>query len=256
MESSNGMSQGAESISQPDISSQAQGQAQTAPVSAPEERTFKQSELNEIVKRAKYGAVEDYKRLQSEQPQYASQKHGDNASQTPQNQQFQPSNVPQESDIRRLAAEEANNYYSKLVQEARNSEDQQNAKRIADNYMAKVSAGKGKYADFDSVVGDPRSYGRFPNVVGILGTQVENAADVLYEMAKNPYKLVELENMARDYPDIAIKQAQRLSDSIRDNETAGKIKLPNEPLSQMRPSNTGTDNGVMGVKDYRLKYKV
>jgi hypothetical protein len=48
---------------------------------------------------------------------------------------------------------------------------------------------------------------------------------------------------------------QRLSQSIKDNESAGKMRHPNEPLSQMRPSNTGTDNGAMSVKDYRSKYR-
>ena len=102
MENSNGMSQGTD-VSQPSsLTSSAQSPAQVAPVSQTEERVFKQSEVNDIVKRAKYGAVEDYRKLQSEQPQYVQQKYGE---QSPHNQSAQ--NFSQESDIRRLAAEEA-----------------------------------------------------------------------------------------------------------------------------------------------------
>jgi hypothetical protein len=75
--------------------------APPAPVSTPapqtpaeQERTFRQSEVNEIVKKAKHGAVEDFRRLQTEQPEYAAKKFADS---------------PNASDdkIRQLAAQEA-----------------------------------------------------------------------------------------------------------------------------------------------------
>jgi len=67
----------------------------------------------------------------------------------------------------------------------------------------------------------------------------------------------QLEQLAYMSPKDAIVQAQRLSQSLKDNEAAGKVRMPNEPLSQMRPSNTGTDTGAaMSVTDLRRKYKV
>jgi hypothetical protein len=50
---------------------------------------------------------------------------------------------------------------------------------------------------------------------------------------------------------------KRLSDSIKMNQNAGKYQSPNEPLSQLRPSNAGTGNqGALTVGDYKRKYRV
>ncbi len=254
MESSNGMSQGQENISQqPGLTSSAPASAPSAPVQAPEERTFRQSEVNDIVKRAKHGAVEDYRRLQSEQPQYATQKYGEPAQQhRPQEAQ---QNLPHEGEVRRLAAEEAQRLRDQWIKDEQSKAEAANAQRTVQNFWSKIAPGREKYPDFDKVVGDI-NYKAFPNVVHLLGDFVENSHDVLYELGKDRIKMANLESLAYMSPQDAIIQAQRLSQSIKDNEAAGKVKLPNEPLSQMRPSNTGTDNGVMGVKDYRQKYRV
>ncbi len=75
MESANGMSQGSDTaVSQSGSTASTGTPAQSAPATTHEERVFRQSDVNDIVKKAKYGAVEDYKRLQSEQPQYVQQK--------------------------------------------------------------------------------------------------------------------------------------------------------------------------------------
>jgi len=242
MEDSSGMGQVQEApaltpVSQP---------AQEAPAAKPEERIFRQSEVNDIVKRAKYGAVEDYKRLQSEQPAYASHKHGGEVSQA----------SLQEDDIRRMAGEEAQRLRDQWIKDEQSRIENENAQRIVQGFLQKISPGREKYSDFDSVVGDPQNYGRFPLVVQLLGEYMDNSHDVLYALAKDPAKLVDLERMARDYPDIAIRQAQRLSQSIKDNDAAGKVRMPNEPLSQLRPSSSGNDLGVLSVKDYRKKYMV
>lgn len=249
MESSNGLSQGQENISQP--ISGTQTQSNTSPVQAPEERTFRQSEVNDIVKKAKYGAVEDYKRLQTEQPQYISQKNGDFGK-----QDYQPQNVGlPENEVRRLAAEEVQRLREQFAQEEQNKLLSANAQRTVQNFRQKTDLGKEKYSDFDKVTGDINLQA-FPNVVQLLGDFIDNSHDVLYELGKDRIKMANLETLAHLSPQDAIIQAQRLSQSIKDNEAASKMKFPNEPLSQMRPSNTGTDNNVMSVKDYRMKYRV
>lgn len=91
----------------------------------------------------------------------------------------------------------------------------------------------------------------------LLADHIDNSHDVLYEMGKDRFKMSQLEQLAYMSPKDAIVQAQRLSQSLKDNEAAGKVRMPNEPLSQMRPSNTGTDTGAaMSVTDLRRKYKV
>lgn len=253
MESSNGIGQGQESSLPSTTSAPAstQAPAQSAPATPVDERTFRQSEVNDIVKRAKHGAVEDFRRLQTEQPSYVQQKYGE-APQAPQS--MSQSGAPNENEIRRLATEEINRQRDAWVQEARNKSETEYAQRIVQNFHQKISTGKEKYQDFDKVTGDMQ-LARFPNVVQILAEHVDNAGDVLYELGKDRLKLAQVEQLAAMSPEDAIIQAKRMSQSLKDNEAASKARVPNEPLSQLRPSNTGTDNGVMSVRDFRNKYK-
>lgn len=254
MESSNGMSQGQDTNSSPGLtSSTATAPVQTSHESS-EERSFRQSEVNEIVKRAKYGAVEDYRRLQTEQPDYARQKYGDSNQQSNQANQRQDSGFS-EDHYRKIAAEEAQRLRDEWIGEARNKTEAENAQRIVQNFYQKISPGKDKYEDFEKVIGDIE-YARFPNVVHILADHVENAEDILYEFGNDRIKMSNLEELALRSPKDAIAYAKRLSQSMKDNADTKNLKIPNAPLSQMRPSNTGTDNGVMSVKDYRAKYRV
>ncbi len=217
---------------------------QVAPVETPGERIFRQSEVNDIVKRAKHEEAEKYRRLSVEQPAYAAQKYGE-----------QPQPAMREDDVRRLAGEEAQRLRDQWVKDEQSRAQNDSAQRIVQGFLQKISPGREKYADFDTVVGDPQNYGRFPLVVQLLSEYMDNSHDVLYALAKDPTKLVDLERTAREYPDIAIQQAQRLSQSIRDNDAAGKVRLPNEPISQLRPSTSGNDLGVLSVKDLRNKYR-
>lgn len=225
-----------------------------APVQAPDERSFKQSEVNEIVKKAKHGAVEDYRRLSTERPDYVGQKYGDGQ---PQGVQYPTTHQPSmpESEIRRLAGEEAQRLRDQWVQEAKTTSDNANAQRTVQQFFSKIAPGKEKYQDFESVTGDI-DLTRFPNVVQLLAEYVDNSGDVLYALGNDRIKMANLEQLAYMSPKDAIVQAQRFAKSLADNDAASNVKTPNQPLSQMRPSNTGTDNGVMSVKDYRSKYRV
>ena len=250
MESSNGMSQGQDTISSPGTEAAAPSTGQE---STPQERSFRQSEVNDIVKKAKHSAVEDYRRLSSEQPQYAQQKYGDSPYRQ-QPQQPVQANLP-ETDVRRMAAEEAQRLRDEWVKDAQMKSESERAQRTVQNFVNKISQGKDKYQDFDKAISD-LDMSRFPHVVEMLADHVDNSHDLLYNLAQDRFKLDSLERLAERSPRDAIVQAQRLSQSIKDNEQAGKIRIPNAPLDQLRPSNTGTDNGVMSVKDYRSKYRV
>lgn len=245
MDEAQGMSQG-QDTSAP-VSSPAP--AQSAPV-AQEERTFRQSEVSNLVSRAKNEAVEAYRRQQQEQPQYVAQKYGD--SQTNQPSQ----NYNGDDRIRQVAAEEAKRHFESVRQEAYQKSQDEMAQRTVQNFRTKVQAGKDKYQDFDKVAPSEEVLSTYPNVVQLLGDYVDNSGDILYSLGQDFTKMELIESMAMRNPMAAIQHMQKLSQSIKDNEAAGKIKLPNEPLHQMRPSNTGTDNGVMSVGDYRKKYKV
>lgn len=220
-----------------------------APVSS--ERTFRQSEVNDLVKRVKHEAVENYRRLESTQPQYAEQKYSGNNNQN--SQQNQHTSLP-ESDIRRLAAEEAQRLRDEWVSDAQSRNEQESAQRIVKTFYDKISTGKDKYDDYESVTGDIE-LSRFPNVVQLLAEHIDNSDDVLYELGKDRMKMAQLEQLSLMSPRDAMVQAKRLAQSIKDNSQARSMRTPNAPLSQQRPSNVGTDGGALTMADLKRKYK-
>lgn len=243
----NGLSQSIDTSSSQTVTSSPAPVQSNAPAPI-DERTFKQQEVSEIVKRAKYDAVESFRKMQTDQPQYLQQKYGE------ANVAQQPSQLPDEH-FRKIAAEEAHKHLDNVRKEAYQKNQDENAQRTVTNFFNKISAGKEKYKDFDSMTGDVQ-LARFPNVVQLMADHVDNAGDVYYELGKDRIKMANLEQLAVMSQQDAIVQVRRLSQSIKDNEAASKVRMPNEPLSQLRPSNTGTDNGAMSVTDYRKKYKV
>lgn len=210
-----------------------------------QERTFKQSELNEIVGRAKHEAVESFKRQQ--QNQYAQQNQ--------QSSQAQYSRTLSEDDVKRLTSEELARQRDQWTREAQEKADAEVAQRIVNNYKEKIAPGKEKYEDFEAVTSnvDMRYY---PNVVQLLAEYVDNSHDVLYDLAKHRTKLSQIEQLCSHNPQDAIYEVKRLAESIKANESASQMKHANSPLSQQRPSNIGTDSGsTLSMKDLKRKYK-
>lgn len=213
-----------------------------------EERTFRQSDVNDIVKREKHAAIESFKRQMQEQPQYLQTKHPDlNTNPVVQNTAFQ------EQDVRRIAAEESRKLSEESAKAAYEASQKEYATKIATDFNTKMEAGKTKYQDFDQIT-RAVNLPNYGNAVH-LSTMFENTADIFYSLANDPIKLHTINQMAVTSPDLAYLQMQKLSKSLKDNEAAANVKLPNEPLSQMRPTNTGTDNGVLSVADFRKKYR-
>ncbi len=227
-------------------------------------RVFRQPEVDDIVKRAKHEAVERYRRLSVEQPEYARQKYGDVAppAQSAPYQGSQQSNQStyglsqlSQDDVRRMAAEEFQRLGTEQREREQRSALEKDAQRIATEFLGKLSAGKELYQDFDSVVGDVQ-FGSFPNVVQLATVYAENTADVMYELAKDRTRMAMLETLAERSPSDAKVQMQRFAKSIKDNAEAGRLRHPREPLSQIRPSNAGMDAGGRNeVRDMKMKYK-
>lgn len=220
---------------------QAQGQEAAQLQQQAQERLFKQSELNEIVGRAKHDAVESYKRNQ--QPMQA------------QSPQPQTSRTLSEDDVKRLTGEELSRQREQWTREAQEKADAEVAQRIVNSYKEKIAPGKEKYEDFEAVTNnvDMRYY---PNVVQLLAEYVDNSHDVLYDLAKHRTKLGQIEQLCSHNPQDAIYEIKRLSDSIKANDSTSQMKHANSPLSQQRPSNTGTDSGgTLSMKDLKRKYK-
>lgn len=219
--------------------------AASAPVSeSPAEKSLPQSQVNDLIGRAKHEAVEAYKR--QNQPQ---------SEQRYESSPRQASQSMSESDYRRIATEESQRLRDQWVTEAQGRSEQENAQRIVNNFWDKVAGGKDKYDDFEEMTGNIE-YAKFPNVVQLLADHIDNSDDVLYELGKDRFKLAQLEQLSQMSPKDAMVQAKRLAESIKSNQAAGRMRTPNAPLSQQRPSNTGTDaGGPLTSAQLRAKYR-
>jgi hypothetical protein len=211
------------------------------------ERVFRQSEVNEIIKKAKYGAVEDFKRLSSQQPNYVQEKHSDSSLKYPD---------LSEDRLSKMVEEAASKHIERVREDAFYEHQKNMAQKIVQDFRLKTQSGRDKFSDFDTVTGDIEPLmGNFPKVVELLAEHVENADEVYYALGKDLLKMSGLQKLAEDAMPAAIREIKKFSKSLKDNEEAKRIRQPNEPLSQLRPSNTGTDVGAMSVSDYRKKYK-
>jgi hypothetical protein len=201
-----------------------------------QERLYKESEVNDIVGKKK---------------QHAYQKGKADAMAELQNQQ-QPQAQPMDSmptqsmhpdQVRQMIADEhAKTMYQLQV------------KQIHDDFNHKVMAASSKYPDFQETVSSLVSSGHsVPLELMMLANSVDNTGDVIYDLAKNPAKVGALLNLTQrqDTAHLAIKEMQGLSSSIKQNEAAQNMKNAPEPLSQLKSSYTGTDNGSYSVRDFK-----
>lgn len=122
---------------------------------------------------------------------------------------------------------------------------------IAKSYLEKMSQGKDLYDDFEEVTQD-YSPAAYPQVT-IMASQYDNLPDIMYELGKNPRKLVDLHVLALTNPPQAKKEMAKLSQSIKQNEQAlvNNVKSPS-PLSKLKSSAVaGQDTGKKTIKDLR-----
>jgi hypothetical protein len=128
------------------------------------------------------------------------------------------------------------------------------ANEVASQFVGKMQAGMQKHKDFESVVGVLD----IPNLPGTMidfANSMDNTADVMYELGKNPSKFASVLMLSHSNPGMAKKEFEKLSNSIKRNQEAleneAKTKV-NEPLNQIKPSIAGTDSGeCKTISDYR-----
>lgn len=197
-----------------------------------QERTFRQSDLNEIVGRAKHEAVESYKR-----------QHGSNS---------QPGLSADE--IRRLTSEEVSRQRDRWQAEQQEAANAATVQRIVSSYQSKIAGIDEKYSDYKDV-SKGLNMGVYPNVVQMLAENIDNADDVLYELSKNRSKLNQLQSTYERNPADAVYDLQRLANSIKENAKVMSSKQASAPLSQQRPSNPGVGSPSSSMAALKAKYR-
>lgn len=240
----------------------------TAPTES--ERTFRQSEINDLIGRAKSEAVERYRRESSmashnvqQQPTYQAPPQQAPQPSYGQHQTSQPSPYISQDEVRKLAAEETHRLRNEWIQDSQRSAQEQDAQRIASEFFTKVGAGEGGMSTFEKTIAEAGLDLRAIPYHVQLANMVDNTRDVMIELAKNPSKIGTIQNLididvrAGRQPNLALAEMKKLAQSLKDNAEASKFKSPNDPLSQLRPSNAGTGStGPLSVADYKRKYRV
>ena len=128
--------------------------------------------------------------------------------------------------------------------------EEKRLRQIADTYFQKMERGPELFEDFEEVM---KGFNPSKNADVIeLAHDFDNLPQVMYELAHNRLKAAELRRLAKDDPEDARYELQRLAKSISQNETAQNQYVPAKPpLTKPSPSNVGTKSGEMTLEDYK-----
>lgn len=198
-----------------------------------QEKMIPQSEVNKIVGRVRDETRQDY---------YERGK-AEALSELQKSQQQSQQNL---GGIAEITPEKVDKLIEDKITERANAEY---GRRIAQDFISKLETGKERYPDFEETV-TQLNLPQLPQLV-TWANSLDNTADVVYEIGKNPSKFANILMLANTSPELARREMMKLSDSIKKNQEAKSQPKVDAPLSQLRPSNTGTDNGKMGVRDLR-----
>lgn len=218
----------------------------------PEPKVMQQHEITALVSGEKKKAYE--RGRQEAKAELMAQMQGQNAP-MPAPQNFAPTD--NESRLRQIATEELAK--QRAVEQANWEAQQREAAgmKILNELKMKTDAAKSKFDDYDKVVSpDFRNFEKTHEVLQ-LAHQFDNAGEMLYDMGKNPMKMMQISLMVRNgMGDAAFAEMKRLSDSIKVNEMSANLPKPKMPLSQVNPSNVGvgkTDDHI-GSDSFRGSY--
>ena len=205
------------------------------------EKMVSQSQLNEIVKREKLKAAERA-RMDAEQ-NFRSQSESSRPNSDLDIEGFKES---LKKDVYDQFMGDLEHHQQKLQQE----QQEKHLKGIVDQYYLKMGKGSELFDDFNEIMGDFEP-DKFPNTV-LLAAQMDNAPEIMYELANNPSKLQEIEYLAERSKGLADKQLKKLSASITTNLDAKKnVQNAPNPLSRLKSSSVGADTGKMSMKDLK-----
>ena len=213
-----------------------------------QEKLLPQSQVNKLVAREKENAA-------ARARQQAEEEFQTRLAQMGQAQTQHNATTSREVDaeaVYRQVQEKFNQEMERRRQEEESKKLEAEMSQVAERYISKVNAARESYEDFDAVVGefDPTA---FPQLTYLV-SGVENAGDVVYELAKNPSKLVMLDRLAEKNPKQAQNELLKLSRSILENRQAvseANGQNVSAPLDRLNPSRVSGSSGKMNIRDLR-----
>lgn len=207
------------------------------------EKMFSQAELNRIVGHEKAKAHAAKRELEERYQREMQEIAGKQQQQTERNAQ-----VPRDVDADAIYQQVQERFNREMQERQLKSE----MEKVANSYLSKMAEGKNAYEDFEDVTKDfdPTS---FPQLTYLV-SGMDNASDVIYDLAKNPLKLAALDRLAEKNPKQAQTELLKLSRSITENRKAqaesGSYNIA-EPLDRLQPSRVSGSNGKPTIRDLR-----
>ena len=211
-----------------------------SPQSAPAEKMYTQAQANAIMAKVERKAEERARgEARAEYERQIAQ------AQAAQAQPQSLGGIQQQSSeqVRQMIHEEA----WRMTRESQ-------AKQIESNWESAMDAERMSDPEFGKLY-DALQIEKHPELV-IWMSGMDNKAAAVKELAQNPGKYATVLMLAKgDAPELAKMELNKLSASIKANEQAKKAPQVDAPLSQIKSSNLGVDNGNMSVTDYRAMFR-
>ena len=161
---------------------------------------------------------------------------------------------PTETDLQGMIDSAFSKHSEKARVQQEETQVTQAWQHMANQLTPKLQEAQKTHSDFNEMVDQVDYATNAPDVL-FLANAVDNAGDVLYDLAKNPGKLANFRSILRETPQLAEREMKRYGDSLK-NQTPTSRSLPPDPLSQLSPSNIGGNDGEKTVDDFRAKYTV
>ena len=210
------------------------------------DKTFTQAELDEIVQKriAKFERKLEKQRIESETRAKVLAEVNQPRNEAPSKpipDQF----TTTEDYLEALAEYKADQKFAELTQKQKDAERETKYKseveRQNERKSEMIQTGERKYDDFEEVVANARTEISEPAYLSILET--ENAADIVYHLAKNP---AEADRIASLSPYAQAKEIGKLEDKL----SSKPVKLSNAP-APMTPAK-GSQSITKTIEDMTL----
>jgi hypothetical protein len=207
------------------------------------EKMLSQSQVDKIIKHKTYQAAQVQRELEERHQKELEAIKAQHQQQTQRNE-----NVPRDVDANAIYQQVQERFNEEMHQRQLKSE----MDRVANAYISKMEQGKTAYDDFDEVTKefDPTA---FPQLTYLVAG-IDNAADVIYDLSRNPLKLAGLDRLAEKNPRQAQAELLKLSRSIAENRQAQSDENSNQvdaPLDRLQSSRISGSNGKASIRDLR-----
>lgn len=150
-------------------------------------------------------------------------------------------------DVSKIKEEVLGDLRSELEERQRAIEEDERRRKATEfvaTYEGKLAEGRGRYEDFDAVVGqlDPKE---FVDVI-MLANKTDGTADIMYELARNPDKLARVVAMSQRSEKQAQRMMAEIATSVKQNrEAVENHQAASKPLPKLNPSTAGTSTSEL-----------